>query len=212
MRGWSLWAYPFARLSPRPGFRTPPLTTLRYSSARTASLSAQSTRPLPGCKISSGEAPSAGCSSSPMSSANSSTRIRRAASQTPHRASARRKVGVISVTPASPGPTDSVCTLKGSFIRIRLPTCGFSASGVGQLFGESGRTLALVRVVKLSTKRSGFACSGLPAATWTGAPRARLATGRHVAGDSEDAGHEANRSFCTLQDGSGVMAQAILSP
>jgi hypothetical protein len=35
-------------------------------------------------------------------------------------------------------------------------------------------------------------------ATLEGVPSARLATRRHIAGDSEDAGYEPNRRFCTL--------------
>jgi hypothetical protein len=90
--------------------------------------------------------------------------------------------------------------LKGSFIRIRLPTCGFSPSGVGLPFGSRWAFGLSKGPPALAPKRSGFLLLRTPRCHEDGGPSARLATGSHIAGDSEDAGHEPNRSVCTLQD------------
>ncbi len=67
-------------------------------------------------------------------------------------------------------------------------------------FGDSAGTLALARVLQLYHQTPRLLLGpDSPRPRGQGSPSTRLATGRHIAGDSEDTGHEPNRSFCTLQ-------------
>ncbi len=65
------------------------------------------------------------------------------------RALPRDRVAVPGGDARGTAQTDRVDGVKGSLIRIPLPTCGFFGSGVGLLFGDPGWTLALVRIIQL---------------------------------------------------------------